>query len=64
MPAEVRTGVVEGLPQVREWIGRAQDMEQERIYRCAEDAFPAIADRQLDMAITDIGLSGIAGIAC
>jgi DNA-binding NarL/FixJ family response regulator len=66
MPAEVRIGIVEDLPQIRRFLEQvirsAKDMELVCSYRSAEDAFPAITEQRLDVVITDIGLPGITGI--
>jgi DNA-binding NarL/FixJ family response regulator len=66
MPTPFRIGIVEDLPQVRQFlqqvIGSAKDMELVCVYRSAEDGFPAITEQQLDVVITDIGLPGITGI--
>ncbi len=66
MAERCRIGVVEDLPQVRAFlekvIGSAQDMELVRMYRSAEEAFPAIIEQRLDVVITDIGLPGATGI--
>lgn len=66
MPTPFRIGIVEDLPQVRQFlqqvIGSAKDMELVCVYRSAEEAFPAITEQQLDVVITDIGLPGITGI--
>lgn len=66
MPTPFRIGIVEDLPQVRQFlqqvIGSAKDMQLVCVYRSAEEAFPAITEQQLDVVITDIGLPGITGI--
>jgi DNA-binding NarL/FixJ family response regulator len=66
MPAPFRIGIVEDLPQVRQFLQQvitsAKDMELVCMYRSAEEAFPAITEQQLDVVITDIGLPGITGI--
>lgn len=66
MPSKYRIGIVEDLPQVRQFlqqvVGSAKDMDLVCVYRSAEEAFPAITDQQLDVVITDIGLPGITGI--
>lgn len=66
MPVPFRVGIVEDLPQVRQFlqqvIGSATDMELVCVHRSAEEAFPAITEQQLDVVITDIGLPGITGI--
>ena len=66
MPTPFRIGIVEDLPQVRQFLQQVihstKDMELVCVYRSAEDAFPAITEQQLDVVITDIGLPGITGI--
>lgn len=67
MPPPYRIGIIEDLPQVRQFLQQvvrsARDMELVCTYRSAEEAFPAITAQPLDVVITDIGLPGITGIA-
>lgn len=62
----IRIAIVEDLPQMRhflrELIQRAEDMELVAEYKSAEEAFPAVTDKEPDVVISDIGLPGTNGI--
>lgn len=62
----IRIAIVEDLPQMRlflrELLQRAEDMELVAEYKSAEEAFPAVTDKEPDVVISDIGLPGTNGI--
>lgn len=66
MVKAIRVAIVEDLPPMRKFlrevVGRAQDMEFVAEYKSAEEAFPAITEKDLDVVISDIGLPGANGI--